>query len=585
MKPRSSQELFFSGDYQGALDSGSRKDQLAFIVGALCFLGRSNEAEILFQQDEHRLSRLKKIQCRFFLGIGLARISKYSDAKRYFAINLAELRHAVTHEEEFYIFQGASFYRYFSGRWKVALRGVERAFQAAIRSDFLYGRVLSSDLRGHLLVQTGQVHAGIAALKDAQKLARTMRNKSIAEGVDSSIVAYEGQFGLTPKTMVQTLKKSVKAASTIQDTFSQSELLLELARQQLIRGKFLEASTCLDRAGQLIYSHQNRRQEAELNLRYAYLCYLNGDPAKGLSFLQSGKRALDPAVDHALRLSLMGMEHRLVKALNMKARESVLEAELRTQSALYGGVVNQRIVGRITGSVVDREVFAGDPMGDIQDLLSKDFGLAVNAILQSQYYSLFYEILPVEKGSQILYLDLDAHSMTLFDRNGVDHQTGLTSLLRSFLNQLASGQKSKEELIRSVWKYPSYHSLRHDSVIYQAVTALRRLLDDRAEWIQNTELGYRLAPGVQIRFHERAERAHAGKKSIPQKAQESEDLNSRQISFLRKLKPQDFVTVHDYRKLFKVSEITATRDLSALHSRGLVVRVGRARATKYALPA
>jgi DNA-binding winged helix-turn-helix (wHTH) protein len=175
--------------------------------------------------------------------------------------------------------------------------------------------------------------------------------------------------------------------------------------------------------------------------------------------------------------------------------------------------------------------------------------------------------------------------MTLFDRNGVDHQTGLTSLLRSFLNQLASGQKSKEELIRSVWKYPSYHSLRHDSVIYQAVTALRRLLDDRAEWIQNTELGYRLAPGVQIRFHERAERAHAGKKSIPQKAQESEDLNSRQISFLRKLKPQDFVTVHDYRKLFKVSEITATRDLSALHSRGLVVRVGRARATKYALPA
>jgi len=237
----------------------------------------------------------------------------------------------------------------------------------------------------------------------------------------------------------------------------------------------------------------------------------------------------------------------------------------------------------MTGLLVSREVFAGDPMGDVHDLLSQDSESAVNAILKSGYYTLLYETLPVEKGSQFLYLDLDANSMTLFDRNGVDHTLGLTPLLRSFLSQLASGKNSKEELIRSVWKYSTYHSLRHDAVIYQAVTALRKLLGDRSDWIQNTEQGYRLISGVQIRFHERAQ---SGRKEMTStwQVQETDDLNSRQIGFLRKLKPQEFINVHDYRKLFKVSEITATRDLSAMHSRGLVVRVGRARSTKYALP-
>jgi hypothetical protein len=62
-------------------------------------------------------------------------------------------------------------------------------------------------------------------------------------------------------------------------------------------------------------------------------------------------------------------------------------------------------------------------------------------------------------------------------------------------------------------------------------------------------------------------------------------LNHRQIEFLRDLRSGEFIDVHSYRRRFKVSEITACRDLAALARGKYLERHGRARATRYSRPA
>ena len=59
--------------------------------------------------------------------------------------------------------------------------------------------------------------------------------------------------------------------------------------------------------------------------------------------------------------------------------------------------------------------------------------------------------------------------------------------------------------------------------------------------------------------------------------------NQRQRSIINYLKHNAFINVAHARTMFKVSDITACRDLSALTKAGVLERIGRARATQYRL--
>lgn len=65
---------------------------------------------------------------------------------------------------------------------------------------------------------------------------------------------------------------------------------------------------------------------------------------------------------------------------------------------------------------------------------------------------------------------------------------------------------------------------------------------------------------------------------------EESPLNHRQEELLRDLKATDVIDVHQYRKRFNVSEITACRDLATLAKSGRLKRLGKARATRYVSP-
>jgi len=592
-------DSFFRGDYQSALASSIdhperewRLQDLGYIVGALCYVGRSVEAETLFLVHSGRLSLEQTIRTRYFLGVGFTRISNYQKARHYFALNRRALGSKVSLEARFYVFQGIGFFRYFCCKWRLALRDSKRAFEAALRANFLYGRVVSSDLHGHLLVQTGEVHHGLRILQEAQALAVQIGNSGVAGAIEISRVGYEAQFGLGGSRTLAKLQKYLKSTADVQDTYSHAALHLEMARQMILRGAFEAAGEALDQAARTIYAHQNRRQECTLNLRYAYLAYLRDEAPLGLSFLQSAKRALDPSIDHALRLAALGLELKLVERLGMPERQRQVEAEIESESAMYGGWINQRVRSRLKSRGACRSngsAAAADPLGYLRDQIAFDVESALGEILKSEYHGFLLELFPGFRGRSVLYFGLGETSVLLFSPRGVVHLDGLTPLQRQILRALASGPTSKEELIRSVWRYPAYHPLQHDPVIYQAVTGLRKFLGEFAPWFETTENGYRLRQGVTVermaphRSAPQATRPEPEPEPVPGDEIHKNSLNHRQVKFMLGAKTGEFTSVHQYKDRFDVSEITASRDLSNLFRLGFVIRIGRARATRYSI--
>lgn len=562
------EKLLLQGRYQELLNARPEKPTAEFIplvLGALSFTGRMDEALALFVLHEKRLHREQKITATFFLALGLIRTSEYAHARKLIAQNLLALRKNPSARERFYIHQGLAFYRYFCGRWDTGLRVATKAFEAAVEDGFAYGKILASDLRGHLLVQVHNVDEGIKFLADAATMAHKLGNTAVADAAEISILTYEAQYGLRAKTIVQKLKAKLKSRSD-SDTYSRASLLLELSRQLMLRGQLLEVRPYLDEASRLIYMFKNRRQEAILNLRWAYLSLISGEPYRALSFTQAAERCLDLQVDRSLELAALGLQFKIVKQLNIHERVESLKRELQSKSQLFGGMVHRRILHRQTPQVLSGK---GDRLGDMIDKNDSE------EIINSGLLIFLYESKQVPWDKKTFWPDLIPGVSVVFDHGRIHTVAGLTPLMRKTITALLQNQGSKAELIQQVWGY-DYDPQRHDSLIYNTVTNLRKVLGPSAHWIETTEEGYRMASGIQLRTDlVRPQRAMVPTVSL------QTGLNHRQLTFLKRVKPGEFIHVRSYQKLFHVAEITACRDLASLHREGYVLRVGRARATRY----
>src|SRR4051812_25455435 len=63
-------------------------EDIPHVVGALCLIGRVDEAETTFRLHETSLAETGRVACRFFLGLGFCRQSQYPKARFYFASNI-----------------------------------------------------------------------------------------------------------------------------------------------------------------------------------------------------------------------------------------------------------------------------------------------------------------------------------------------------------------------------------------------------------------------------------------------------------------------------------------------------------------
>jgi predicted HTH transcriptional regulator len=66
-----------------------------------------------------------------------------------------------------------------------------------------------------------------------------------------------------------------------------------------------------------------------------------------------------------------------------------------------------------------------------------------------------------------------------------------------------------------------------------------------------------------------------------QASEELAGLNRRQRTLLAYLREHDAINRIEYEQMFDVNSLTAKQDLGALVARGLIKRVGRARAVHY----
>lgn len=573
-------ELFYRGHYAevvaASCDGGAvLPDDLPAVVGALVHLGRLDEAQSWLRAKGAALAPAARSEARLYVASGLCRQFEHAAARALLMDNVRDWRRSRDDRSRFFALHGLGFYRYMYGRFGAALVAASAAFDAAVSCDFPYGRILAADLKGHTLAQLGRPRAAARQLAVARKQAEALGRAAIVEAIDYALVGYSAMYGLDPAGDVAAIEREL-AVMALEDTYRRSMLLLELARQHLLRGAARRARRCLDEASRLVFSYQNKRHEVLVNLGYVCLLQLAGDEAQASSLVRTLSRLVDPEVDLTLELRLVGLEHELCLALDLPA--AAAKAKLTRLTRRSGRLVSARMLERQErpGPTAPQ---GEDPLGDLIDRAAAAQPGAVAEVLASGYLGFLGLAAGLGRTRRALVVDLEPASLTVFDRGDVVHLTGAaTNLTQRILAQLARGDGSKAALAKALWGISAYHPLKHDQKIYGVVAKLRQALGERGEWIAIAEGGYELAAGVEVRFA-------GAPKSVREAASEPlpelrDDLSLRQARILDRAKsaPLDARTCAE---LFSVSIVTASRDLSDLEKKGLLQRLGKGRATTY----
>lgn len=557
----------------------------AFQIGALVFLGEFTEANVLYERAFHHLepSLLFQVRCRFFLGLGCVRRSDYVGASKHFAFNRKKIKRRgwekeVSSSKErneilFYTYQGSAFFRFYKGRFKLAKELATQAYNAAFENQFSFGLVFSLDLLGYSLCHLGYVRRGIFELERALKLAKDIGNQGVVNSITVSLITFKAHFGFNLAQDIINLKEAIEFLN-INDVYSRGELYLELIHQFILRGQASEAQHYLDEVASIIYVNQNKRQSALFNLRCAQIMILKGENYAALALVGSLKNNLDSKVDIFILRQVEHLENNIKKRLH--SPHAVIPLE--TRSYFYSMEVNN---------------LGEDPMGDILDEAQKSGVEYFYELKKNGLLGLIPQVLGLTISFKGIYLGPSRGEMVIFNAGNIKCiGKGMNVSLKKLIKLLEGVDfKSKEFLIKEVWGY-EYQPHRHDSLLHSSIGKIRSFLDENSAWIEWSNEGYRLSSNIKIKetsdlkmivAHQEVEEIeHSLKNTIPTK-RKLMGLNVRQLKLIKVLKFQEYIGVSDYAKRFQVCKMTACRDLSSLHQSGLVIRVGRGRATLYGL--
>jgi len=555
------EKAFESGDLAGLMQLTSseahKRDALHLAILANALFGEWTTALMHHRWSEtHRLrfTAEQEAAINFALGVGHTRISEYAQARIQFARNF-RFRHAAG-RAQFFFWQGLGFYRYFSGAYHRSAGYARKALDHATQSKFAYGQLLSEELLAHSLSEAGEVRLGQKHMKRSLSRARLLGHKSLRQSFRLLLLLNEARFGLN-WNCIPLLEKALLKLHP-KDSYSRNAVKLELANQYILRGLTGRSFEVLDEACDSIYASQNRRQIAQLNFRLAFLTWLRGRRDEALHLLKSAELHLHHEVDIVLWTKMRGL------------RERILDSTLSSPHA----------------SVKKNDSFGEDRVADLYaGVLAKD-PKALETVLKMGLHFFLYPYYGLPFGQKALLFDLLPRGVVIVDQGNiavVEH--GFSRLNRRVIEALAASHHSKAELIENVWGY-SYEASRHDALIYTSISKIRQLLGPAGVWIEVDEKGYRLQSGVTLKAQESSPVQQPEKAGpAPSRAAKNSTLNFRQLRILDTFDTakREIVGVDEVMRDFAVSRATATRDLSELTDLGLLLRLGRARATKYTI--
>lgn len=576
---------FLAGRYRAVVDTLLEAKRLpdghaVSLVASLSFLGRLEEAEALFTGRKGP----SLVPARFFLAIGHTRKSDYKRARQLFAEN------EEAGANNFWVQQGRVFYAYYTGRFRTALAAAAKARRLALRSGDLFQRALATDAYGQCRVMAGEVHLGLKLLEEARELAERLGNASVAGSIAVSLELHDAELGLSGAAGLAKLESRFSAIGT-EDDYSAANVGLELARQYTLRGRFGHAARQLEGVAPSIYAQQNRRQEITLNLRLAELAFQRGDLFGARHFLRFLDRLLHREADATFELAALGLKRKIALAESRDAEASELLARARELARDFGLTRDDNLRVRLGDLPPERE----NREDKIHCALQAARHLAtlpekLRVLLEAGLFAEAARLAGLAPGAEGLAVLPQGLGLLSRDSTGISWQSApLSSLSAKLLRRLTDGGCDKEALVRDVWGY-RYDQLRHDPMVYTALSALRRALGPAAgAWLEATEDGYRFRASVKWLVVESPVQQTTNAATAPtptaRPAVVDPLLNHRQLEILDWLAASGkrFVAVGECRVRFDVSEVTALRDLDGLRKRGLLVRTGRARATRYSL--
>ncbi len=574
MSPPDFERLFYEGCYDRILAATLRTqagDLNPFVVGALAFSGRLDEAEItgrLILSDETR-DEVDAVAVRFFLCAGACHAGLLGKALKWAKSNIGALG-APNPRSRFFGYQGLGLVRYFEGRMARSRRFTLRALSAAIEAQFPYGRLLALDLRGHALVQTGQVFSGLRLLQQAEHLAADLGFVANAQTIQVAEQVYRLRYRVpSPGDALARLEQLARSPSV--SFFARRNALLELVWQHAFRSDVPTAELCLNEAARIALPDEDRRGRVRGLLARAVLLMLSEGRVAAVPYLEEARRIAQE--DPSLRVEVLFVEAAVVRAERPGIASELGHLAHRT------GIDRARIAQELALGSRSTCLPLEDRLGELLlNLPSMPPEMRVVHLVHEHLAGLVPWSLNLNPGRRI-YLTETSLLTEDHGRLSVHKHPSRPSV--RVLRELATGPKTNAELMSSVWNLSSYSPSRHDPTLHTAVARLRAGLAPNGEWILTTDRGYQLASDVELVLV--GDRLQVYAMGTVGDEVELESVSERESHILEILGRRRAASSTELAEDLRVSDATALRSLRALVATGKLHRTGRGKGTRYSL--
>lgn len=565
--PSELESLLYSGDYENVIAATAAAEDprtLPALIGALALLGRLDEAESAYRRLVASAAGTPSslIVARFFVIAGLCHAGQVGRALRRARATIAD-RVAADAASRYWVWQGMALVRFFEGRFARARRLARRALSAAVEAAFPYARLLALDLLAHVLVETGEIHAGMRVLAQAESLADALGYEANRLTLHTSAAVFQLRFLLLP------IDAAIAQARLALDNpavsyFTRRNGLLELAIACALAGRAQHARVALDDARQIALPGSDRRGKTRSSIAHAIV-----------SALSDGRDAARTSIDEAWSTA----EEQLTLAAEVGfADVFFVGPSAKTESALPAVA---RASG-VTRAQLAASVVRGDPLPSttrLEDRLCRVMVACQSAspsarlgrVLQEDLHGLVAWALDLPAGRRIIV----SGDRIISDNQGevvIKASPGGPSV--RLLSALRRGYQGRDTLVSSVWGLGRYDPMRHGGVINTAVSRLRLALAEPS-WIVTHDDGYELQSGVEV-----VELSAPATPEPLASATPPLEEHDRVVSFLER---NGAATTTDVARALGVSSSSALRLLRRLEHDRRVARVGRGRATRYQL--
>jgi IclR helix-turn-helix domain len=568
---------------------------VAFVVGALTFLGRVEDAQLCFDGQRLRgkpLDPRSLAASRFFLGVGYARAG---DFDRAYKLLVQDVRRRARNDDPWvvaFVFQGLACQRYFTGRYRAAARHAQRALRAAHVARFGYVQMLANDLRGHALAQIGQYRAGISLLEQAKVHAERLDFGMNAYAIDCSIVNYTAEFVARSEALerIQAL-----LGRRGHDSYSKRALLSESAIQLALRGKRTAANAALEEADADALRVDARRAKVTTLIARLHVLRWSRGAGACAELLEQTKDLLDEG-DVAFRAEVFGFEAFVGRTLNDEPRHERALSGLRELARSNEHYRARAALEQFDDAPVRARAFPEDELTPLLRSVVQRDARVLHRLLALGLLGPVPELLGLSPAKRIVFLATE-NAALLEDHGDLHLKPSPPRWCAALLRVLASGNASKEAIVAALWGLRAYRPDRHDPLVRTTIHRLRTFLAPYGDWVVVTENGY----GCKVPLHFVG--AVDADLEAPLVEGEAPDIDGpsalltspasrrddgaiaetpEQRVLEKLLHTEQRVGIRDLARAIGLSESTVLRALRVLVRKGRVVRTGCARATKYA---